>query len=104
MLSFQLVEQPLKLFHYYLIFHFVDHLNNGPQGSSYTNWFNEETGSGGIIHTTRSYLKGPVKCKDYSSTIDIKETFPLMSVGSTPRRSVTHGVVCQMPDGRWVLQ
>ncbi len=81
---------------------FVDHLNNGPQGSSYTNWFNEETGSGGIIHTTRSYLKGPVKCKDYSSTIDIKETFPLMSVGRTPRRSVTHGVVCQMPDGRWV--
>jgi surface antigen len=81
---------------------FVDHLNNGPQGSSYTNWFNEKTGSKGIIHTTTSYMKGPVKCKDYSSTIDIRESFPIMSVGKTPDRSVTHGIVCQMPDGRWV--
>ena len=43
---------------------FVDHLNHGPSTSSYTNWFNQKTGNSGIIHTTRSYMKGPIKCKD----------------------------------------
>ena len=43
---------------------FVDHLNHSPNGSSYTNWFNQKTGNSGIIHTTRSYNKGPIKCKD----------------------------------------
>ena len=37
---------------------FVDHLNHSPNGSSYTNWFNQKTGNSGIIHTTRSYNKG----------------------------------------------
>src|SRR5210317_1201609 len=49
---------------------FVDHLNTGPGTSSYTNWYNKKTGNSGIIHTTRSYLKGPIKCKDYSATVD----------------------------------
>ena len=39
---------------------FVDHLNTSPKGSAYTNWYNSKTGNSGIIHTTNSYLKGPM--------------------------------------------
>ena len=80
---------------------FVDHLNNGPQGSSYTNWYNAKTNSSGIIHTTRSYMKGPIKCKDYSATLDVSNQWPVLGYGSAPTRGVVHGVACQLPDGRW---
>jgi len=80
---------------------FVDHLDNGPAGSSYTNWFNSQTGNSGIIKTTRSYTVGPIKCKDYDATIDIENRWPLVGIGGL-KREVVHGTACQMPDGRWV--
>ena len=33
---------------------FVDHLNTSPNGASYTNWYNQETGNSGIIKITKS--------------------------------------------------
>ena len=80
---------------------FVDHLNNGPQGSSYTNWFNSKTGNSGIIKTTRSYMKGPIKCKDYDATIDITNQWPLVGIGGVNRKMV-FGTACQLPDGQWI--
>ena len=80
---------------------FVDHLNNGPQGSSYTNWFNSETGNSGIIKTTRSYMKGPIKCKDYDATIDITNQWPLVGIGGV-NRNMVFGTACQLPDGRLI--
>ena len=80
---------------------FVDHLNHGPSTSSYTNWFNQKTGNSGIIHTTRSYHKGPIKCKDYSATVDISNRWPLVGIGGVNRNTI-FGITCQMPDGRWV--
>ena len=79
----------------------VDHLNHGPSTSSYTNWFNSKNGNSGIIHTTRSYTKGPIKCKDYSATVDITNRWPLVGIGGVNRNTV-FGITCQMPDGRWV--
>ena len=81
---------------------FVDHLNTSPKGSAYTNWYNSKTGNSGIIHTTNSYLKGPMKCKDYSATVDITNNWPLIGVGGINRNTI-FGVACQMPDGRWVV-
>jgi len=80
---------------------FVDHLNNGPAGSSYTNWYNPKTGNSGIIHTTKSYLEGPIKCKEYDATIDITNNWPLVGIGGV-NREVVFGTACQMPDGQWV--
>ena len=80
---------------------FVDHLNTGTSTSSYTNWYNSKTGNSGIIKTTSSYLKGPIKCKDYSATVDITKNWPLVGVGGINRNTI-FGVACQMPDGRWV--
>ena len=80
---------------------FVDHLNNGPSGSSYTNWFNSKTGNSGIIKTTRSYMKGPIKCKDYDATIDITNQWPLVGIGGVNREMV-FGTACQLPDGQWI--
>ena len=80
---------------------FVDHLNTSPKGSAYTNWYNSKTGNSGIIHTTNSYLKGPMKCKDYSATVDITNNWPLIGVGGVNRNTI-FGITCQMPDGRWV--
>ena len=79
---------------------FVDHLNRGPEGSSYSNWHNAETGNGGTIHITNSYTVGPIKCKDYSSTIDITNSWPV--VGTSVDRNTVFGTACQLPDGQWV--
>ena len=79
---------------------FVDHLNTSPGKSSYTNWFNTKTRNSGIIKTNSSYLRGPIKCKDYSATIDITSNWPLVGIGGVNRREV-FGTVCQMPDGKW---
>jgi len=80
---------------------FVDHLNNGPAGSSYTNWYNSDTGNSGIIKTYRSYVKGPIKCKDYDATIDITNQWPLIGIGGVQRKMV-FGTACQLPDGKWI--
>jgi surface antigen len=79
---------------------FVDHLNNGTS-SSYTNWHNEATGNSGIIKIYRSYTEEPFVCKDYSSTVDITETWPLIGIGGI-KRNTTFGTACKMPDGRWI--
>lgn len=55
---------------------FVDHLNTSGNGSSYTNWYNAKTGNSGIIHITKSYTQGPLKCKEYDHTIDITNSWP----------------------------
>jgi len=80
---------------------FVDHLNNGPSGQSYTNWYNGKTGNSGIIKISRSYTEGPIKCKDYDATIDITNKWPLIGIGGVNRETV-FGTACQMPDGRWI--
>ena len=80
---------------------FVDHLNNGPGGSSYTNWYNQQTGNSGIIKVTKSYMQGPLKCKEYDATVDITNQWPLIGVGGV-NRNVVFGTACQLPDGRWV--
>ena len=79
----------------------VDHLNHNLNGSSYTNWFNQKTGNHGIIHTTRSYNKGPIKCKDYQAFVDITNRWDLVGVGGVNRNTI-FGVTCQMIDGKWV--
>jgi surface antigen len=79
---------------------FVDHLNNGPSTQAYTNWYNSKTGNSGIIKVTKSYVEGPIKCKDYDATIDIANQWPLIGIGGVNRK-VVFGTACQMPDGRW---
>ena len=80
---------------------FVDHLNTMLSGSSYTNWYNKKTGNSGIIHITKSYTQGPLKCKEYDHTIDITNSWPLIGVGGV-NREVVFGTACQMPDGQWI--
>ena len=80
---------------------FVDHLNTSPNGSSYTNWYNPKTGNSGIIHTTSTFLRGPIKCKDYDATVDITSQWPLIGIGGV-HREVIFGTACQLPDGRWI--
>jgi len=80
---------------------FVDHLDNSPHGQSYTNWYNKQTGNSGIIKTTSSYTKGPIMCRDYNATVDIKQRWPLVGIGGL-KREVIHGTACMLPDGRWV--
>ncbi len=80
---------------------FVDHLNTSPNGSSYTNWFNPKTGNSGIIHTTSTFLRGPIKCKDYDATVDITNNWPLVGIGNV-NRSMIFGTACQLPDGQWI--
>ena len=80
---------------------FVDHLNNGPGGSSYTNWYNKNTGNSGSIHVTKSYTVGPIVCKDYDATVDITNQWPLLGIGNI-NREVVFGTACQLPDGQWI--
>ena len=80
---------------------FVDHLNTTSNGSSYTNWYNSNTGNSGIIHTTKSYRAGPIKCIEYDHTVDITNSWPLIGVGGV-NREVKFGTACQMPDGQWI--
>lgn len=79
---------------------FVDHLNRG-SSSSYTNWHNEATNNSGSVKTYSTYMEGPMKCKDYESTIDITNQWPLIGIGGINRK-VMFGTACQLPDGRWV--
>ena len=79
---------------------FVDHLNKGTS-ESYTNWHNDKTGNWGSIKTYSTYMQGPVVCKDYESTIDITNQWPLIGIGGINRK-VEFGTACKMPDGRWI--
>ena len=67
---------------------FVDHLNTSGSGSSYTNWYNSKSGNSGIIHVTRSYMQGPIKCKEYDATVDITSRWPLVGIGGQKREVV----------------
>jgi surface antigen len=40
------------------------------------------------------------KCKDYESTISITQSWPFTGV----KRGTEHGIACQMPDGRWIIE
>ena len=37
---------------------------------------------------------------DYESTISINHQWPLSGV----KRETEHGIACQMPDGRWIIE
>ena len=80
---------------------FVDYLNTSPNSSSYTSWYNKKTGNSGIVHISRSYRIGPLKCKEYDTTTDITSSWPMIGVGRV-NRSVQFGVACQLPGGRWI--
>ena len=71
--------------------YFVDHLINAPNIPSITNWYNPNTKNSGIIRTNRTWYKGTIKCRDYSSTIDI--TLSLTHMGS-PIRRTKFGTAC----------
>jgi|TARA_R100000234_G_scaffold43585_1_gene25785 surface antigen len=82
---------------------FIDHLNNMPSGkSSFLLWHNPTTGNKGDIKITRSYIKNGFKCADYTSTVDIKDTFPIYSMTGRDR-STEFGTACMLPDGRWKI-
>ena len=57
--------------------YFVDHLIGAPNKTSITNWYNPKTKNSGIIRTNRTWYKGPIKCREWSSTIDIKPAWPV---------------------------
>tara|TARA_B100001175_G_C18911677_1_gene358101 strand:- start:40 stop:516 length:477 start_codon:yes stop_codon:yes gene_type:complete len=79
---------------------FVDTLNTSPGKVSNANWGNSVTGNWGSVKINRTYLVGMKKCKDYESTISIKQSWPLSGIN----RETEHGVACQMPDGRWIIE
>ena len=83
--------------------YFVDHLINAPNNPSITNWYNPNTKNSGIIKTTRTWLKGPLRCRSWESTIDITPSWPFNWIGS-PIRNTNFGVACIMPDGRVEIQ
>ena len=79
---------------------FVDTLNTSPGTVSHTNWGNRVTGNWGSVKINRTYLVGLKKCKSYESTISITQSWPLSGIS----RETEHGVACQMPDGRWIIE
>ena len=79
---------------------FVDTLNTSPGVISNTNWGNSTTGNWGSIKINRTYLVGMKKCKDYESTISITQSWPMNGI----QRETEHGIACQMPDGRWIIE
>ena len=79
---------------------FVDTLNTSPGVISNANWGNSTTGNWGSIKINRTYLVGMKKCKDYESTISITQSWPMNGI----QRETEHGIACQMPDGRWIIE
>ena len=79
---------------------FVDTLNTSPGVISNANWGNSTTGNWGSIKINRTYLVGMKKCKDYESTISITQSWPMKGI----QRETEHGIACQMPDGRWIIE
>ena len=79
---------------------FVDTLNTSPGVISNANWGNSTTGNWGSVKINRTYLVGMKKCKDYESTISITQSWPMTGI----KRETEHGIACQMPDGRWIIE
>ena len=84
--------------------YFVDHLIGAPNKPNITNWYNPKTNNSGIIKTTRTWYQGPLKCRDYESTINITPSWPVAYFASGPVRKTNFGTACIMPDGRVVIQ
>ena len=84
--------------------YFVDHLIGAPNKPNITNWYNPNTKNSGIIKTTRTWYQGPIKCRDYESTINITPSWPVAYFASGPIRKTNFGTACIMPDGRVVIQ
>jgi len=84
--------------------YFVDHLIGAPNKPNITNWYNPKTKNFGIIKTTRTWYKGPIKCRNYESTINISPSWPVAWASSGPVRRTDFGVACIMPDGRVEIQ
>tara|TARA_B100001113_G_scaffold30085_1_gene21592 strand:- start:412 stop:891 length:480 start_codon:yes stop_codon:yes gene_type:complete len=84
--------------------YFVDHLIGAPNKPNITNWFNPNTKNSGIIKTTRTWYQGPIKCRDYESTINITPSWPVAYFASGPIRKTNFGTACIMPDGRVQIQ
>ena len=84
--------------------YFVDHLIGAPNKPNITNWYNPATKNSGIIKTTRTWYQGPLKCRDYESTINITPSWPVAYFSSGPVRKTDWGVACIMPDGRVVIK
>ena len=84
--------------------YFVDHLIGAPNKPNITNWYNPNTKNSGIIKTTRTWYEGPIKCRDYESTIDITPSWPVAYFASGPVRKTNWGTACIMPDGRVVIK
>ena len=84
--------------------YFVDHLIGAPNKPNITNWFNPNTKNSGIIKTTRTWYQGPLKCRDYESTINITPSWPVAYFSSGPVRKTNWGTACIMPDGRVQIQ
>ena len=84
--------------------YFVDHLIGSPNKPNITNWYNPNTKNSGIIKTTRTWYQGPLKCRDYESTINITPSWPVAYFSSGPVRKTDWGVACIMPDGRVVIK
>ena len=79
---------------------FIDTLNTAPGRISNTAWGNSTTGNWGSIKINRTYLVGAKKCREYTSRIDIKKSWPMRGIS----RSSEWGIACQMPDGRWIIE
>jgi len=84
--------------------YFVDHLIGAPNKPNITNWYNPNTKNSGIIKTTRTWYEGPIKCRDYESTINITPSWPVAYFASGPIRKTNFGTACIMPDGRVTIQ
>ena len=84
--------------------YFVDHLIGAPNKPNITNWYNPNTKNSGIIKTTRTWYQGPLKCRDYESTINIEPSWPVAYFSSGPVRKTNFGTACIMPDGRVQIQ
>ena len=84
--------------------YFVDHLIGAPNKPNITNWYNPNTKNSGIIKTTRTWYQGPIKCRDYESTINISPSWPVAYFASGPIRKTNFGTACIMPDGRVTIQ
>jgi len=84
--------------------YFVDHLIGAPNKPNITNWYNPNTKNSGIIKTTRTWYEGPIKCRDYESTINISPSWPVAYFASGPVRKTNFGTACIMPDGRVTIQ
>ena len=84
--------------------YFVDHLIGSPNKPNITNWYNPNTKNSGIIKTTRTWYEGPIKCRDYESTINIEPSWPVAYFTSGPVRKTEWGTACILPDGRVQIQ